>query len=213
MRIAFPASSVSRIEAMTASTYKGYEKQANGSHSGTWGDVLNDDVFSIVDKNLGGVVTITLASSNVVLSASEAQNGLIILDGTLGANVQVTSPANGFYCVSVEATVGAFTITWTNGSGTALTLTTDRRYIIFGIAGVGVRVIGFANDSDPVAIPTGTMMLFMTAAVPTGWTLYTALNDYTLKLSSTQGAQLSGSVPFSTILSTTSTGQHQLTIP
>lgn len=106
---------------MTTTVNKGYELQVTGSNSGVWGDTLNDDVFTIVDSNLGGTVSKTLSSSNVTLSSTEAQNGIVRLIGTLSANVTVTTPVLGFFYVE-NATTGDYTVTmqYTGGVGTTI---------------------------------------------------------------------------------------------
>lgn len=103
---------------MAVTTNKGYLLMTTGSESGTWGTKLNDEDFTIIDSNLGGTITKTLASSPVTLSASEAQNGIVRLIGTLGANVTVTTPCIGFFYVE-NATTGDFIVTlqYTGGVG------------------------------------------------------------------------------------------------
>lgn len=104
---------------MAVTSAKGYELQSTGSNSGTWGAVLNTDVFQIVDNNLGGIVTKALTNANVTLSASEAENLVVRLTGTISANILITNACVGFwYCEN--RTTGAFTITVTNGVGTPL---------------------------------------------------------------------------------------------
>ncbi len=38
---------------MATTTNKGYELMATGTHTDTWGSVLNTSVFTIIDNNLG----------------------------------------------------------------------------------------------------------------------------------------------------------------
>ena len=52
---------------------------------------------------------------------------------------------------------------------------------------------------DP-GIPSGTAMLFIQAAAPTGWTKSTTLNDYALRIVSGTGGGTGGSIAFSTAL-------------
>ena len=197
---------------MTGSPYKGYEEQANGANSGTWGTVLNDDVFTPMDSNLGGWEEVALLASNVVLTADQASLCLIRLTGTLSASVQVTSSNEGFYFVENLCVLGAFAVTWTNGAGSALTLATNRRYLIYADSGDGARIVGEASTTNPEIAPTGTEMLFVQTAVPTGWTLKATWDDYALRLSDSAGGTTTGSVAYSTLFATTTAGAHTLTI-
>lgn len=49
------------------------------------------------------------------------------------------------------------------------------------------------TTSDTVVIPSGTVMLFVQAAAPTGWTQYTLINDVVPLISSTAGFVAGGS--------------------
>lgn len=95
---------------MSTSVNKGYELQVTGSNSGSWGTVNNTSVINVIDTNLGGTVTKTLASSPVTISSTEAQNGILRLIGTLSADVTVTTPLLGFFYVE-NATTGSYTVT------------------------------------------------------------------------------------------------------
>jgi hypothetical protein len=48
-------------------------------------------------------------------------------------------------------------------------------------------------------IPVGTAMLFYQASAPTGWTQYTALNDFALRLTGGSGGSTGGSSAFGTV--------------
>lgn len=95
---------------MPTTPNKGIEIPTTGSLSGTWGDVLNADSFTVIDSNLGGTVTKTLSSSPVTLSATEAQNGIVRLIGTLSSAVTVTTPCLGFFYVE-NLTTGNYAVT------------------------------------------------------------------------------------------------------
>lgn len=84
--------------------------QTTGSNNGTWGVVLNSDL-SIVDSRLGSLVTVNCAgSSNITVSASQAQNLTHLLTGVLTGNIEYIMPdAGGFYIIS-NNTTGSFTL-------------------------------------------------------------------------------------------------------
>jgi hypothetical protein len=197
---------------LPATSLKGYEIQTTGSNSGTWGQVLNDNMIQYVDDNLAGITTLSLSSSNVTLSASQARMCMLRLSGTLLANVVITSANNGIYLVE-NVTAGSFTVTLSDGSLT-VTIPQSRRAVVYRDATNGPRIVSAggtgANAADP--IPVGTVMLFYQNAAPTGWTISAALNDYALKIVSSAGGVTSGSVAYSTLFGRTATDSHTLTV-
>ena len=196
---------------MPATALKGMEIQVTGSNSGTWGQVLNDNVIQYVDDFLAGITTLSLSSSNVTLSASQARMCMLRLSGTLLANVVITSANNGIYLVE-NVTSGSFSVTLSDGSLT-VTIPQSRRAVVYRDATNGPRIVSAggtgANAADP--IPVGTVMVFYQNAAPTGWTISAALNDYSLKIVSSAGGVTSGSVAYSTLFGRTATDSHTLT--
>jgi hypothetical protein len=82
-----------------------------------------------------------------------------------------------------------------------------------GVAGSFLATDGAGNLSFNTGIfASGTTMLFLQAAAPTGWTKVTTYNDYALRIVSGTGGGTGGSVAFSTAFTnTTSTGAYTLT--
>lgn len=87
------------------------ELQATGEDSGTWGQNLNNNVFSILDSAYGGTLALPLSNTDVTLSTSQSQNNFINLTGTLLANVNVIFPNIGGTYIVRNATSGAFSVT------------------------------------------------------------------------------------------------------
>lgn len=203
---------------MATTTYKGYELQVTGSNSGTWGDNLNTDVFQRIDSNLGEIVTKSLASADVTLSAAESRAAIIRLTGTLTTNRTLTTSCQGFHFIE-NATTGAYTVTVTNGvSGT--TVPQGRMVPVVMDSTNGARI---AATEEFVA---GTTMLFVQTSAPTGWTKSTSHNDKALRVVSGT-ASTGGSTAFTTVfaartidranlpnvtLGTTTNGAHTHTV-
>lgn len=59
--------------------------------------------------------------------------------------------------------------------------------------------MAFYNGTTRADIPAGTSMLFYQASAPTGWTQYTGLDDYALRITSGSGAGTGGTSAFSTV--------------
>jgi len=105
---------------------------ATGSHQGSWGNLQNQDVTSVIDLNLGGRLSKSVAgSSNITVSATEAQNLAHTLTGVLTGNIQYILPNQGSFYWITNSTTGAHTITVIGPSGTGTLLPQGRTTIIF----------------------------------------------------------------------------------
>lgn len=125
---------------MPTSVNKGYELQATGTNTDTWGTVLNEDVFEIVDRNLGGLVSKSLTNVNVTLTAEESQNLILRLTGALSGAVEITTACVGMTIVE-NLTTNAFAVTFTNGVGTPVTLVQGVRNIVITDGTNGPRLL------------------------------------------------------------------------
>lgn len=180
---------------MPFSPAKGLSLQTAGSNPGVWGvgaaTALNEGVISILDNNLGGLVSLSLSSSNVSLTPTQSQCCIIRCGGTLLSNVTVTTSCIGFFFVE-NLTSGNFTLTFTNGvAGTAVA---KGRSSLISDATNGVRVA--STDS----FPTGTRMLFQQLTAPTGWTKDTSVAESAIMVSS-NGGEAGGSSDFTSVFS------------
>jgi len=173
-----------------ATPNKGYATPVTGTGAGTWGSTLNDDVFGVMDNNLGGIVTKTVAGSNITLTSDEAQNAIIRLTGAQSADIQLTNPCIGFYFVE-NLTTNSFNITVTNGvSGVVVP---KGRSTVIADETNGCRIAG--TDS----FPTGTRMSFQQTNAPTGWTKDSATSNSDAAIRLTTGTvSTGGSLAFST---------------
>lgn len=108
------------------STYtanKVYQLQGTGDNPNTWGSLLNTNVFTIIDKNLGGRLSISVAgSSNVTLTQSQADNAYHTMTGLLTGNIDYIFPNQGGFFILKNSSTGSFTVTAkpTGGSGIAI---------------------------------------------------------------------------------------------
>lgn len=174
---------------MPTSVNKGYELQATGTNTDIWGTVLNE-VFEIVDRNLGGIVSKTLSNVNVTLTAEESQNLILRLTGALTGAVEITTACVGMTIVE-NLTTNAFAVTFANGVGTPVTLPQGARTVVITDGTNGPR-------KATEAFPSGTPMLFFSAAAPVGWTKSATHNNKAIRLVSGTGGATGGSVDFTT---------------
>lgn len=176
---------------MPQTPYKGYEVQVTGTNSGTWGSVLNDDVITIIDNNLGGIVSKSLAAGDVTLTADESQNLIVRLTGTLPTNRVVTATSWEGMMIVENLTSGSFTVTVTDGvAGT--------------VVPQGARSLLIADTSNGTRIAagtfsTGTRLIFQQTTAPVGWTKESSstYNNAALRFV-TGSAATGGSVDFTT---------------
>lgn len=149
--------------ASTFTTNLHLELQGTGDNSGTWGGVLNSNVFQIIDNVLGGVQTLSLSNSNVSLNTTQSQNNFIKLTGTLLANIDLTFPAIGRTYFVLNNTTGNFTVTIKcAGGGTSAVIPQGRGGFIL------LDATNVTLDTGP-QMPAGAISAFAMSTVPTGW--------------------------------------------
>lgn len=207
---------------MPYTSNRGFSVQATSSNAGTWGsdgstptagtsNALNQGVFQLLDQALGSTTTLSLSSSNVVLTQVEAQSGMLRCTGTLTASVDISTLATywtGVYCWE-NITTGNFSVTVTNAGG-SVALPQGRRGLMWIDAVNGPRVIAIAGASTADAVPAGSVVPFYNSSTPAGYTIV-ALNDYGIQIVSSGGGATTGSVAYSTLFARTATDSHTLT--
>lgn len=199
---------------MASTALMGYTTPTTGSESGTWGDDLNANLQSFLDVNFAGLTPLSLSSSNVLLTASQARNQMIRCTGALSGAIVISPDSgvlwNGIRCVE-NLTTNAFAVTLSNGGGSVV-IPQGRRALVFIDAASGPRIVSIAGSSTADPVPSGSVVPFYNNAVPAGYTVV-SLNDYALKIVSSAGGVTSGSVAYSTLFARTSTDSYTLTTP
>lgn len=95
---------------MVATANKGLEQPARGSNVGVWDTPMNANA-GIIDNSFGGVATVALTNSNVILSSAQYQCVFLNFTGTITANIIITMPNVGSFYTVQNRTVGNFTVT------------------------------------------------------------------------------------------------------
>lgn len=96
-----------------------FEEVARGGDVGTWDTPTNSN-WTIADLVVGGIATIPLNNSNIVLSAAQFQCRQLTFNSTLTGNVTITFPTSFTKSYDIQnlcSASSAFTITLSNGSG------------------------------------------------------------------------------------------------
>jgi hypothetical protein len=173
-----------------ATTQTGAANNILPSQAGNAGYILTTDASNTSWVSLGTVGLTSWSGGTTGLTPSAATTGAVTVSGTLalasggtGATTQATAANN--ILPSQAGNAGEF-------------LTTD---------GTNVSWSSAATD-----IPSGTTMLFMQAAAPTGWTQVTTQNNVGIRIVNTAGGGTGGTISFSTLFSPTSTYTGSVTI-
>jgi hypothetical protein len=129
-----------------------------GGDVGTWGQKLNNDVFSILDNNLGGNLTLSVAGGiNVTLTAAQAENLYYNFTGVLTGSIDVIWPTGaGFYVVN-NATTGAFTLTAMPTGGAGVAIPQGETALVFISTNTGTAFIVGVLSTSPTF--TGTVTI------------------------------------------------------
>lgn len=177
---------------MPTTPNKGYQVPITGTETNTWGDLINNGTFTVMDRNLGGVLPKTLSNVPVILTAQESQNGILRLIGTLTGNVTVTTACVGSTIVE-NLTTGAFTVEFGNGVST-VPIPQGTRALVLTDGTNGGRI---AADNQ-VEFGAGTGLAFLQNAAPAGWVAQANANRG-IRLVNSSGGTLGGTSAWGTV--------------
>jgi hypothetical protein len=171
---------------------RNYSLPATGDDINTWGPVLNAN-FTAIDKNISGGYGISTTGGTTVLNTTQSANLEFGVSGTLTSNAIVEFPFVATFFFGINGTTGAYTLTFSAAGGGATATLAQGSNGVFWTDGTSVYKISSNETASPV-IPSGTIMMFLQASAPTGWTQVTSINDCTIKLiNNGTGGQSSGS--------------------
>lgn len=144
-----------------ASTYTsalGFELQANGENSTTWGTKTNNNL-SLVEEAVAGVIAVAMADADVTLTSTsavsnQARNAVLIATGANTATRDLIAPAVEKKYVVRNATTGGQSVRIRTSSGVAVTISN------------GATVSVFCDGADFYAVnSTGNTALDLIATV------------------------------------------------
>jgi len=172
----------------------------DGEQSGTWGQTTNNNLGTLLEQAITGITNVNVTASDVTLTSfngavDEARSPVLNVSGSPGVTRYVTIPnQKKTYLVknTSDATVGIKT-----ASGSAATVSAGSQSLLVCN---GSDVVTPYLESTVVTPPfvSGTIMLFVQSAAPTGWTKVTTYNDAALRV--VNGSASSGGVSgFSTV--------------
>jgi hypothetical protein len=120
-------------------TLLGLAKPVTGTESGTWGDVVNDQITSLVEDAIANAASLNVTSANVTLtdnngSSDQASMAILLVTGTPGVSRNIVAPSTSkWYIVK-------------NGSNAEVVL---KGSATTGVTiPAGVEALAFWNGSD-----------------------------------------------------------------
>jgi microcystin-dependent protein len=159
----------------------------DGDQSGIWGQTTNNNLGTLIEQAIAGVVTITMVDANYTLSnfngvTDEARNQVIVATGTNAAVRDIIIPlAEKTYTIK-NSTTGGFGVRSIGSSGTGVTVPNGVTTTVYcdGI-NVFTAMSGTTNDftvsgnltvtgSSTIA-PIGSILMWSTGSAPTGYLL------------------------------------------
>lgn len=128
-------------------TLLGLAKPVTGTESGAWGDVVNDQITSLVEDAIANAVSISVSAGNVTLSdndgsTDQARMAILLITGSPGTSRNIVAPSRskwyivrngsdssvvvkGSATTGVTINTGKTALVFWNGSDFALGSTTD----------------------------------------------------------------------------------------
>ena len=137
-----------------------------GELNGTWGDVVNDNITSMVEQAIAGLATINTwtAASHTLTTANgttdEARCAILECSGAPGAAATVICPASTKLYVIKNSVTGGYAVTLKTPAGTGISVPNGGTALLYCdgtnvVSGGGLNgdVVGPASATD-TAVPT-----------------------------------------------------------
>jgi microcystin-dependent protein len=149
---------------------KGYLLPTVSGDPNVWGGYLNQTT-TIIDTNMGGEATVSVAgSSNVTATSTQAQNLVQNLTGALTGNISYILPATGSFYIINNATSGAFTVTViTSAGGSTGPVVPQGQAMHVWSDATNIYPANGSTASPAGNVPVGSGMEYWGTAAPSGW--------------------------------------------
>lgn len=106
-----------------------------GENSGTWGDLVNNGITSLVDASVAGYAAVTMTDANYTLTtangaADESRKMMLNISGTLSAPRNVICPTTSKLYFIKNATTGGFAITLKTAAGSGVSIPNGKSTVL-----------------------------------------------------------------------------------
>jgi hypothetical protein len=115
-------------------TLLGLAKPVTGTESGAWGDVVNDQITSLVEDSIANAASINVTSGNVTLTdnngtSDQARMAILLVSGTPGTSRNIVAPSTSKWYIVRNGSNDAVVI---KGSATTgVTIPTGSEALVF----------------------------------------------------------------------------------
>lgn len=143
----------------TYSTNLKLSLMATGEQSGTWGDITNTNLGTLIEQAIVGAATVAMADANQTLSLLDGttSNGrcvFITCTGALTANRNLTVPTVNKNYIIENATTGGFSIVAKTSAGSGITIAAGTKRFVYADGTNVVEAINAFGTVNNVTITT-----------------------------------------------------------
>src|SRR3954447_20161114 len=138
----------------------GLRYQQTGGNDNTWGELLNSDVFAVLEKAVAGRATHAVTGGTLDLSAGPLVEQTQVFSGVLAGDQTVIVPALDKRMLVQNATTGAFALLMKTSGGSAIAIPQGTKKSVL------VTSAGITRDD---ANEAGEIKHFGGATVPAGY--------------------------------------------
>jgi hypothetical protein len=177
-------------------TLLGLALPVEGELDGTWGDVVNDSITSLLDSAIAGTTTLSsdadVTLTTTVLAANQARQAILLCTGSRAALRTITAPAQSKTYVVINATTGGFSVKLVGpGPTTGITVVAGESCLAAWNGSDFVKTPALATSTVPGLIELGSDTVQSVAA-----SAVTATASRTYALQLTSGGQAVVNVPW-----------------
>jgi len=108
----------------------------NGDQSGVWGQTTNNNLGTIIEQAITGVVSITMLNANYTLSnfngvSDESRNAVLVVGGTNAAVRDIIAPSAEKLYIVKNSTSGGFAINIRTSSGSSVSVPNGATVLVY----------------------------------------------------------------------------------
>ena len=155
-------------------TLLGLAKPVTGTETGVWGDVVNDQITSLIEDAVANVASVNVSAGNVTLSttsgsANQARCAIIIATGTPGTSRNIIAPSQSKFYIVINQSDASIVLK--GAATTGVTLTTNTNALVawngtdFEIVSVSAPTASVDNE---IVLFSGTSGKVIKRATTTG---------------------------------------------
>ena len=144
-----------------------------GENPGTWGDLVNNGITSLVDSSVAGYAAVTMTDANYTLTtangaADESRKMMLNISGTLsGARNVICPTASKLYFVK-NATTGGFAITLKTAAGSGVSIPNGRSMVLMCNGTDVIDATDYSSSLNTAALSYSTTLTGGTGVVALG---------------------------------------------